>query len=75
MGRYLTCGPDNQALLFKFDFGSSFLEFFLETLGVSLGETFLDYSGSAVNHFLCFLQSETGLSLNDLNDVELVCTG
>ncbi len=53
---------------------ASFFEFFLKTFGVSFGETFLNYAGSAVNEFLSFLKSETCLSFNNFNNVKFVGT-
>lgn len=48
---------------------------FLETFSVSLSETFLNNRGSAVNHFLGFLEAEAGEFFHELHNLELVSTG
>ncbi len=67
----VTCG---QVKLFKFNFSASLFELLLEALGISLGETFLNNAGSAVNEFLGFLEAKTGKFLHELNDSELAGT-
>ena len=61
-------------VLLQFNFSTSILEGLLQSLGISLRHTFLQDAGSAVNHFLCFLQTETASFLDSLNDLQLGST-
>ncbi len=72
---FATYVADSQPNLFQFNFSAGFFELSLEAFSVSLGETFLDYAGSAVNEFLSFLEAETGELLHELNDLELFIAG
>ena len=61
--------------LFELNLSACFFELLLEAFGISLRETFLEYRGSTVNHFLSFLEAKTGELLNELNNGELRSTG
>ena len=58
--------------LLDFDLGASFLEFGSDLLGLVLGDSFLEGLGSAVDHFLGFLQAQAGQGTDDLDDSDLV---
>ena len=66
--------PENQAVLFKFDFSAGFFELLLEAFGICLGNAFLDNAGSAVDHLLGFFQAKTGQFFDELDNGCLLYT-
>lgn len=72
---FLTYLPENQAILFKFDFSASLFELFFETFCVSFGNTFLDGRGSIVNEFFGFFQTKTGEFFDEFYNLELGSAG
>ena len=64
--------PDIQTILFEFYLSAYFSELCLESFSVSLGEAFLNDAGSAVYHFLGFLEAEAGNFFHELNDFEFL---
>ena len=64
--------PSRERLkLFYLNLGAGFLEGSLQGLGLSLGNFLLDGHGSLVNEFLGLFQTQTGVLLNSLDDLEL----
>ncbi len=61
-------------VLLEFNLSASFLESLLQSLCISLRHAFLQHAGSAVNHFLCFLQAKTASFLDSLNNLQLGST-
>ena len=59
-------------LLLEFNLSADLFKSFLESLSSSLVKTFLNGSRSSVNDVLSFLQSESGLLFNGLNDLEFL---
>ncbi len=64
--------PSRERLkLFYLNLGAGFLEGSLQGLGLSLGDLLLDSDGSLVYQFLGLFQTQTGILLNSLDDLEL----
>ena len=60
-----------QVNLLEFNLGTGFLKGSLQGLGLSLGNFLLDGNGSLVNEFLGLFQTQTGVLLDSLDDLEL----
>ena len=60
-----------ELLLLKFNLSTSLFEFSLEGLSVSLGDFLLDSGGSLVDDLLSLFETETGVLLDGLDDLEL----
>ena len=61
--------------LFNLNLSAGFLKSSLEGLGLCLGNLLFHRGGSTVNEILRFLQTETELSLHDLDHIELSLSG
>lgn len=70
----ITCRFGVRVNLLQFYLCTGILESLLQSLGVSLGQTFLQSAGSTVNEILSLLQTETTSLLNSLNNLELCST-
>ena len=71
----ITCRFGARVNLLQFYLCTGVLESLLQSLGVSLGQTFLQSAGSTVNEILSLLQTQATSLLHCLNDSELVSTG
>ena len=61
-------------MLFKFNFGADFFEYFFQRFSVGFGQTFFDGVRSTVNEIFGFFQTETGVFFHSFNNCEFVGT-
>ena len=74
MWGFLTQTPVNGVLLFQFNLGTQALDLCLQSIGLVLGSTLLEGSGSLVNKVLSILQTKAEELLNLLDHLELLST-
>ena len=74
MWGFLTQTPVNGVLLFQFNLSTKAFDLSLKGLGLILGSTLLEGSGSLVNKILSVLQTKAEELLNLLDHLELLST-